>query len=415
MKSTAPHNGPAAPRLQLAAFRVALQALPTASQAGRGEPPERLLVCPLGSHDARDRGTVLVDELTLSGFAAAMAAARIGPRIALDFEHNTVPGTPAYEAEAEPRRIAAWGVAQATPQGLVLAGLEWTPAGRAAWTEDLFQDISPAVIQDAATGRVLALHSVALCRHGELPGLTLEGAISAAQMLALTANFERSDSVGSGVKKDQTDSVGLVASPAKSGVGAFSHPPGKSNSDSVGIKSDSVGSFSNQANQTMTNPNEKMKHHPALVALLKALGADLAAESDEAAYEAAVTAAAGALEKLQAAAPVALSAQITALQTAVTALTRSDEQLSRQRLLDQATAQGKVIPLSAEQVAQVPLSVLQSLVAVAKPGEVPLGKGVTAEPVKPAVTALSAETLARYKALGVTPEQVAELDKAKAA
>ncbi|MGL6348629.1 MAG: phage protease [Aeromonas sp.] len=408
---TAPTD-PAARRLQLAAFRVSLPAPPTT--AGRGEPPTQLLVCPLGSHDARDRGTVLVDAVTLDGFAAAMAAARLGPRIALDFEHNTVPGTTAYGVEAEPRRIAAWGVAVTTPQGLALAGLEWTPAGRTAWAEGLYQDISPAVIQDAATGRVLALHSAALCRHGELEGLTLEAAISGAATLALTATLGRSDSVGSGAKTDQTDSVGLVASPVKSGVPAFSHPPGKSNSGSVGIKTDSVGLFANQTKIMTTNP-EKIKHHPALVALLKALGADLAAETDEAAYEAAVTAAATALQELQSAAPTALSAQLTALSNQVAALTRSEDQLSRQRLLDQATAQGKIIPLSAEQVAAVPLSVLQALVAAAKPGEVPLQKSDTPAPTAPAVTALSAETLERYRMLGVTPEQVAEMEKGKAA
>jgi phage I-like protein len=329
--------------------------------------PSRLLVAPLGEHDGRERGKIVISTETLTGLAARQAAVKIGPRIALDFEHNTVPGTPAFAAESEPRRIAAWGTLKAVDGlGIVLEDLEWTPAGAEAYKGRAYQDISPAVFR-RADGTVLALHSVGLVRHGEIDGLTLEAA-AAPRPLA----------------------------PFFAALSAYDSPPS-------------------------TDP---MKPTPALIALLGALGVQLTEDADEATLNTAIESAAAAIDKLKseitdlsAAAEVAKKAepegmsalreQLATLGGQVTALTAERDQVKRERLLDQAKLEGKVIPLSAEQIKLTPLSVLETLVTAAKPGEVPLGKQTTGKETKVGVDAFTAESVQVFDRFGLKPEDVA--------
>ena len=91
-------------------------------------------------------------------------------KIALDFEHNTVPGSPEFERTNEPRRVAAYGVPTVIPgDGLYLEALEWTPSGKAEALN--YADLSPAVEFDAA-GNIVFVHSVALTRNGAVEGLS---------------------------------------------------------------------------------------------------------------------------------------------------------------------------------------------------------------------------------------------------
>lgn len=336
--------------------------------------PSRLLVAPLGEHDGRSRGKVIISAETLTGLAARQAAVKIGPRIALDFEHNTVPGTPAFAAESEPRRIAAWGTLKAVDGlGIVLEDLEWTPAGVEAYKGRAYQDISPAVFR-RADGTVLALHSVGLVRHGEIDGLTLEAA-AAPRPLA----------------------------PFFAALSAYESPP-----------------------------SEPMKPTPALIALLGALGVQLAETADETALNAAIESAAAAIDKMKSeltdlsaaaaaakkAEPEGMSAlreQLATLGGQVTALTAERDQVKRERLIDQAKIEGKVIPLSAEQIALTPLSVLETLVAAAKPGEVPIGKQQQGKETAVTVISFSAEQKDIFAKFGLTPEQVAASIGQKAA
>lgn len=91
-------------------------------------------------------------------------------RIALDFEHNSLPGTPEFERSQEPRKIAAYGVVVVVPgDGVFLDDLQWTPAGKENAMN--YVDLSPAPVQ-TADGTVVGVHSVALCRHGAIDGLS---------------------------------------------------------------------------------------------------------------------------------------------------------------------------------------------------------------------------------------------------
>ncbi len=340
--------------LTLCAFRAEGFAL----SGGTRSAPTRLVVAPLGSHDARGRGKVIVSAATLEGFAERQMAAKLGTRLALDFEHETVPGTPAYAASQEPRNIAAWATCSAVPgEGLVYHDIEWTPMGLRAWKRKLFQDISPAVFR-RADGTVIALHSAALCRHGEIDGLTISAAAAGPQLApffaALSASLPESESA-------------------------------------------------------------PMKPTPELIALFAALGMTLAADADEAAVTTALKDATAKIEAAAKKAPDAMGAdmqaikgEITALSTEVKTLQGERDELKRSELMRQAAAEGKIIPLSAETLKVTPLSVLEDIVKTAKAGEVPLAATQTGKEVKGSVEAFSADSVARLEAMGLKPEDVAK-------
>jgi phage I-like protein len=331
--------------LSLCSFRAAGV---DAFQAGQ-DLPTRLVVAPWGTHDARGRGKVIIDQTTLSTFAASQKALRLDDQVALDFDHNTVEGTPAFKADKEPRLVAAFGTPSVEDGvGIILSDLKWTPEGIAALTGGHFQDLSPAVFR-RADGTVYALHSAGLCKHGEIDGLTI--------------------AAGSG-----------LLSPLFAALSA-------------------------------SLPQPSMKHSDALIALLLALGVTLAPDADEATTETAFKDAADAISKMKTETEIEISpmsAQITALTAKVDALQATRDTDAKTALVAAASAAGKVIALSADQILVTPLSVLQTLVDAAKPGEVPLTRLTTEKEInttKPdAFTATDSEIFARF---GLTAADVA--------
>jgi len=146
---------------------VALKAISNGALAS-DKLPSRLKVLSWGNNEST-KGNVLLDSHSASMLAANQR--RHGfERVALDFEHNTVPGSAEYERSQEPRRVAAYGTPNLVANdGLYLDNLEWTPAGTAEAKN--FADLSPAPGLDA-DGRVIFLHSVALVRNGAVHDLT---------------------------------------------------------------------------------------------------------------------------------------------------------------------------------------------------------------------------------------------------
>ncbi|MBI5770861.1 MAG: hypothetical protein HZA93_23995 [Verrucomicrobia bacterium] len=135
------------------------------------ELPKRMLVAKWGRNEAPSKGiTFYVNETTarelprnqqLCGFDCP----------ALDFEHNTLPGTEAYKAEKEPRNIAATGTFEVVPgEGLYFSPARWTPEGEKSVLGGHHPDLSPA-LKFNDRGEVILAHSVALCRNGSVPDL----------------------------------------------------------------------------------------------------------------------------------------------------------------------------------------------------------------------------------------------------
>jgi len=129
--------------------------------------PDRLKILPWGTSDTR-YGKITVGPITLAALPANQAAAKFD-HVAIDYQHNSVPGTKFYVGE--PVRLAA---RLATPEviegeGLFLSAIDWL-----ADVETLksYPDLSACVKTDKA-GNVTFLHSCAAARQGEVDGITL--------------------------------------------------------------------------------------------------------------------------------------------------------------------------------------------------------------------------------------------------
>ncbi|CAK0781830.1 Phage I-like protein [Gammaproteobacteria bacterium] len=342
-----PKAAPDAHSLTLCAFRA------VALDASGGSPfPRRLVICPTGSSDARSRGKIIVNADTFAGLTERQNQMKLGMRLALDAEHCTVEGTPAYLADKEPRAVLAWAtLGGSLAEGLVYEDIEPTPLGLEAWKNNQYQDVSPAVFR-REDGTVIGVHSTAFCRHGELDGLTISAA-----------------------------AAGKSLAPFFAALSATTNPPAK-----------------------------PMKPTAELIALLAALGVTLAADADEATTTAALKSATmkvgeDAKEPAEPAAMTAIQTQLTTLSAQMKAVTDERDEMKRDALVARAGNEGKVLPLSAEMIKLTPLNVLEEMVNKAIPGVVPLGrKTVTTEKQGEKPDTLSAEGLAVFTKMGLTEE-----------
>lgn len=129
--------------------------------------PARILIMPWGDN-ATAEGQVIVNETTLKTLASYNAS-KNWDRIALDFEHSSVPGSPTYKGE--PVKVAGYGTLQTVEgEGIYLLMSSWTREGKEYAAGGHYGDLSP-VVQVNAKNEVIGLHSAALCRHGATPGL----------------------------------------------------------------------------------------------------------------------------------------------------------------------------------------------------------------------------------------------------
>jgi phage I-like protein len=143
---------------------LCLQATGAAPSIPRGEPPARIVMLRWGCNETA-QGPVIVGERTL---AASQLWEGLGfGEVALDFNHNTVPGHPSYRGEPAP--IAAMSGVKVVPGvGLVFEPVRWTPEG--IKQRPNYRDYSPAVKVDES-GEVILCHSAALARNGAVQGL----------------------------------------------------------------------------------------------------------------------------------------------------------------------------------------------------------------------------------------------------
>lgn len=150
--------------LTLIAFRAAGLVPQTTGDAL----PTRLVVAPWGTSESATQGRVVVNDQTLSALAANQAKYGFD-RVALDFEHATFFARD--KQGGDPIKVAAFGTPACVPDvGVVLDDLQWTPDGAEHWRGGHYPDLSPVIARDD-DGTVVFLHSAALCRQGDIPGL----------------------------------------------------------------------------------------------------------------------------------------------------------------------------------------------------------------------------------------------------
>lgn len=149
----------------------ALKSLKADSAAGVAL-PQRVKVLGWGVNETTE-GSIIVDELTAKVFSANQKL--IGrERVALDFEHNTVPGSVEYNRTNEPRAIAGNCNLVCIPgEGIFGEALTYTATGKTSAPD--YEDLSLAPYLDE-TGRVIAAHSVALTRTGAAHGINFKSA-----------------------------------------------------------------------------------------------------------------------------------------------------------------------------------------------------------------------------------------------
>ncbi|MBQ6924529.1 MAG: hypothetical protein IJQ73_07805 [Kiritimatiellae bacterium] len=148
-------------RIPVAPVVTPLEAAPSG-----GDLPKRLKVLSWGENPNAHGKTVRVGAKLLR---ALSAPAYPYAKVAIDFEHNTVPGSREYERTREPRAIAGYAEVECVEgEGVFLNVTRWTPDGLAHARD--YEDLSAAPVTDA-DGDVVALPSVALCRAGAVPGI----------------------------------------------------------------------------------------------------------------------------------------------------------------------------------------------------------------------------------------------------
>jgi hypothetical protein len=142
------------------------------SDAAAGALPSRVKLLGWG-RNATSEGVVIVDDLTAKVFSANQKA--IGrERVPVDFEHNTVPGTPEYKRTTEPRAVAGHAALVCIPnEGIFGEAITYTATGQKAALD--FEDVSLAPYLDKDR-RVIGAHSFALTHTGATYGLNFEQA-----------------------------------------------------------------------------------------------------------------------------------------------------------------------------------------------------------------------------------------------
>ena len=146
-----------------------LSATSLANEAAKSETlPKRLKVLNWGKNDTL-KGQVNVNSHTLKVFKANQE--RMGrDTIPLDYEHNTVPKTTEYLRTKEPRAVAAHLSCDVVEgDGVYCNVLDWTPSGQE--NAKNYKDLSPAPYVDG-DGTLLGMHSVALTQTGAVVDLT---------------------------------------------------------------------------------------------------------------------------------------------------------------------------------------------------------------------------------------------------
>jgi phage I-like protein len=129
--------------------------------------PERILIMPWGENETTE-GKITVNATTLKQLAAYNKA-KNWDRPALDFEHNSVPGSPTYQGE--PAAVAGYGTLEVVDgEGIYLLMSSWTDDGRKYAGGGHYGDLSP-VVKTNDKGEVIGCHSAALCRHGATTNL----------------------------------------------------------------------------------------------------------------------------------------------------------------------------------------------------------------------------------------------------
>jgi hypothetical protein len=260
------------------------------------------------------KGLVIVNDLTLAVLEANQKATGF-ERVAIDFEHCTVEGTPAYEKVTLPRPIAGYGRPAVVPlaadgsnfddAGIWLLDCTWTPAGERGARN--YEDISPAPIRNKQNVLVF-LHSAGLVPNGAVEGLTFLSADFTKLVLSadlLPENKKRKENMMDAFRKLWVKLLG---------------------------KSDDI-----KDEDLMAEIEKKITELNAATAQVAAMSSDLAT-----------------------------------LKTRLDGMIEADQKRDRDLIVMSAMLEGKVIPMTAEQISRTSAADLRGVVEKLPKGVVPM-------------------------------------------
>ncbi|MCX6901700.1 MAG: hypothetical protein NT105_23725 [Verrucomicrobia bacterium] len=153
--------------------------------------PTRLKLLHWGDNDTRF-GNLKVNESTMALLPKNQLRAK-RPRPHGDLQHQTVEGTQFYKGEPCHLSARRWTPEVVAGEGLFACSIEWNPIAEEYKAD--YPDVSAAVAT-APDGTVTFVHSFALCRHGEVDGITLPlSAVLSAALAEPTNNTNTGDNV----------------------------------------------------------------------------------------------------------------------------------------------------------------------------------------------------------------------------
>lgn len=160
-------------------FLRAASPLRSGSDGAAAALPTRLLLMKWGENKT-NKGTFYVNERTLAVFEANQAKIK-RPTIKGDFQHES--------CRPDVKHPIKFAVSSAVPrvirgEGIVVENAEWTAEGK-EHVPAHYSDLSAAPYHDS-DGTVIALHSFAVCDHGEVDDMTVTPAALAADLALLS-------------------------------------------------------------------------------------------------------------------------------------------------------------------------------------------------------------------------------------
>ena len=281
--------------------------------------PRRIKVLNWGDNPNCHGQRVNVGELFVKCLGAETYPYR---KVALDFEHNTFPGTAAYKESQEPRPVAGFGAIEAVPgDGVYLTMSSWTPEGERMAVN--YADVSAGAVTDKE-GNLVAVASVALCRAGAVDGM---------------------DFVEAPLSGD--------VSSALSGI--INHPPAP------------------QSGSGAVNKKGKAMDYKTLLLKALGLGEDATDEAIQAALDKAAekkpkagepgTGNGGQDAALSAAVKAAVAEAVKPIEEKVTALSAAAVAHEKADLISEAAREGKVIALGADALEKLSVEDLKATIA----------------------------------------------------
>jgi phage I-like protein len=156
-----------------------------------GKLPTRVKILNWGNNVNAKGAPVIVNDMLLKSMANPAYPFKV---VALDFEHNTLPGTAAYAESKEPRDVAGYVALDVVPNdGVYMVIQTWTPLG--VDKAHNYLDVSATPVTDKS-GNVLGIASVALCRTGAVPGMEFK-------QVALSALLSTVNNQGDQIMRDK--------------------------------------------------------------------------------------------------------------------------------------------------------------------------------------------------------------------